>query len=60
MPCLVNKYKRIVSVAEQVPSPHGVQLREVVGDPYGWLGPMGGAVVAAGRAWEAQWSATAG
>jgi hypothetical protein len=49
-----------VSVAEQVPSPHGVQLREVVGDPYGWLGPMGGAVVAAGRAWEAQWSATAG
>jgi hypothetical protein len=24
MTCLVNKYKRIVSVAEQVPSPHGV------------------------------------
>jgi hypothetical protein len=58
MPCLVNQHQRIVSVAERVPSPHGVQLREVPGDPYGWLGPMGGAVVAAGRAWEAQWSGT--
>ncbi|MGH3006115.1 MAG: hypothetical protein ACRDOS_09515 [Gaiellaceae bacterium] len=52
MPCIVGKYERIVSVAREVPSPHGIQLVEVPGNPYQWLGGMSQAVIDAGRAFE--------
>lgn len=52
MPCIIGKYDRIVSVADDVPSPHGIRLVEARGDPYAWLGDMGRAVVDAARAFE--------
>jgi hypothetical protein len=55
MPCVVTKFRRIVSIAERQPSPNGVRLVEGTGSPFRWLGGMGGAVVAAARAWEAQY-----
>jgi hypothetical protein len=52
LPCIIGKYERIVSVAEDVPSPHGVRLAQRRGDPYEWLGAMGQAVVDGARAFE--------
>lgn len=48
-PCVIGQYERIVSIADEFPSPWGVRLARIVSDPFEWLQNMATPVLAAGR-----------